>query len=173
MKKKTKVFIIAIAVILIWNHLPYHYDNEKTVAYVTSHSAPQSRSMCAWYVMKAMWCGGCRVGLIPAYAYEKTLPQMGFEEIPSKGYKPMKGDISVLPKNDCSSFGHIAIYDGKQWVSDFKQKSLYPNSTYKENGHEKIFRANDGWHWKHVWTSPRDWYGWIESLVRGFNKIKF
>ena len=57
MKKKTKNFILAIAVILIWNHLPYHYDNEKKVAYVTSHSAPQSRSMCAWYVMKAMWCG--------------------------------------------------------------------------------------------------------------------
>ena len=85
----------------------------------------------------------------------------------------MKGDISVLPQNEHSSFGHIAIYDGKQWVSDFKQKSLYPNSTYKENGHEKIFRADDGWHWKRVWTSPRDWYGWVESLVRGFNKIKF
>ena len=49
---------------------------------------------------------------------------------------PRKGDISVLPQNHHSSFGHIAIYDGKQWVSDFKQKSPYPNSTYKENGHE-------------------------------------
>ena len=34
---------------------------------------------------------------------------MGFEEIPSKGYKPKKGDISVLPQNEVSSFGHIAI----------------------------------------------------------------
>ena len=96
MKKKTKGIIIAISVILIWNHLPYHYSNEKAAAYVTSHSAPKSRSMCAWYVIKSMWHGGCPIGLIPAYAYEKTLPQMGFEEIPSKGYKPMKGDISVL-----------------------------------------------------------------------------
>ena len=175
MKKKTKGIIIAISVILIWNHLPYHYCNEKAAAYVKSHSAPKSRSMCAWYVIKSMWHGGCPIGLVPAYAYARTLPQMGFKEIPSKGnkYKPMKGDISVLPQNEESSFGHIAIYDGKQWVSDFKQKSLYPNSTYKENGHEKIFRASDGWHWKHVWTSPIDWFGWMESLVLGFDKIKF
>ena len=173
MKNRTKGIIIAIAAILIWNHLPYRYSNEKTAAYVTCHSAPKSRSMCAWYVIKSMWHGGCPIGLIPAYAYAKTLPQMGFEEIPSKGYVPIKGDISVLPQNNHSSFGHIAIYDGQQWVSDFKQKSLYPNSTYRKNGHERIFRASNGWHWKHVWTSPADWYGWIESLVLGFDKIKF
>lgn len=173
MKKKTKGIIIAIAAILIWNHLPYRYSNEKTVTYATSHAAKKSRSMCAWYVTKSMWHGGCPIGLIPAYAYEKTLPQMGFKEISSEGYKPIKGDICVLPQNKISHFGHIAIYNGEKWVSDFKHKSPYPNSTYEENGHEKIFRASDGWHWKHVWTSPTDWYGWIESLVLGFNKIKF
>ena len=94
MKKKTKVFIIAIAVILVWNHLPYHYDNEKTVIYVTSHSVPKSRSMCALYVMKAMWRGGCPIGLISANVCEKTLPQMGFEEIPTIGFKPMIGKLS-------------------------------------------------------------------------------
>ena len=172
MKSRTKVIIIVIAAILVWNHLPYRYSNEKTVAYATSHVAPQSRSMCAWYVTKGMWRGGCPIGLVPAYAYEKTLPKMGFEEISTKEYKPMKGDISVLPQNKKSSFGHIAIYDGNNWVSDFKQNNFYPNTTYKKNGY-KIFRANDGWHWKHVWTSPIDWYGWTKSLVKGFNKIKF
>jgi hypothetical protein len=172
-KKKTKAVIIIVAAVLIWNHMPYYYNNDMAVSYVTSHSAQHSRSMCAWYVIKAMWNGGCPIGLVPAYAYDKTLPQMGFEEIPSKGYVPKKGDISVLPQNEESSFGHIAIYDGERWVSDFKQKSLYPNSTYKKNGNEKLFRADDGWHWKHVWTSPMDWYDWMKSLVRGFNKIKF
>ena len=59
---------------------------------------------------------------------------MGFEEIPSKGYKPKKGDISVLPQNEVSSFGHIAIYGGKQWVSDYEQKNFYPNPYYKKKG---------------------------------------
>lgn len=173
MKRRTKVIIIVIAAILVWNHLPYRYSNEKTVAYVTNHTAIKSRSMCAWYVTKAMWRGGCPIGLVPAYAYENTLPQMGFNEISTNEYKPMKGDIAVMPQNEESSFGHIAIYDGNDWVSDFKHKKPYPNTpVYKKNGF-KIFRANDGWHWKHVWTTPVDWYGWMKSLVKGFNKIKF
>ena len=56
--KKVKAVIIIVAAILIWNHMPYYYDNDKTVSYVTSHAAPHSRSMCAWYVIKAMWQGG-------------------------------------------------------------------------------------------------------------------
>lgn len=62
---------------------------------------------------------------------------MGFEEIPSKGYKPKKGDISVLPQNEVSSFGHIAIYGGKQWVSDYEQKNFYPNPYFKKKGQEQ------------------------------------
>ena len=173
MRKTVKAVIIIVAGIFIWNHMPYYYNNDKTAIYVTSHSAQRLRSMCAWYVTKSMWHGGCPIGLVPAYAYVKTLPQMGFEEIPSKGYVPIKGDISVLPQNEKSSFGHIAIYDGKQWVSDYQQKNFYPNSYYKKKGQEHYFRASDGWHWKHVWTSPMDWYGWMKSLVMGFNKIKF
>lgn len=173
MNKKTKSLIIIVAAILIWNHMPYYYNNDKTVSYVTSHAAPHSRSMCAWYVIKAMWNGGCPIGLVPAYSYDKTLPQMGFEEIPSKGYVPQKGDISVLPQNEESSFGHIAVYNGKKWVSDFEQKEVYPGSYYRKKSQVKYFRANDGWHWKHVWTSPMDWYGWMKSLVMGFSKIKF
>lgn len=131
-----------------------------------------SRSMCAWYVIKAMWRGGCPIGLIPAYAYEKTLPQMGFNEIPTEDYRPMIGDISVLFQNEKSHFGHIAAWNDKQWVSDFKQKSIYPGRKYRSVGCYRIYRATNGWHWKHVWTSPADWYSWIESLVKGYKKIK-
>jgi hypothetical protein len=59
LKKKVKAVIIIVATILIWNHMPYYYNNDKTVSYVTFHAAPHSRSMCAWYVIKAMWNGGC------------------------------------------------------------------------------------------------------------------
>jgi hypothetical protein len=98
---------------------------------------------------------------------------MGFEEISIKGYKPMKGDISVLPTNRHTPFRHIAVYNGEQWVSDFKQKSIYPSGAYRTVGKYQIFRASDGWHWKHVWTTPVDWYGWIKSAIKGGNKIKY
>ena len=176
MKKKRKILLktvlVIVAVVLIWNHLPYYYSNDRTVEYITSHAEKESRCMCAGYVMRGMWHGGCPIGLIPAYAYSKTLPQMGFEEISVKVYKPMKGDISVVPSNNIHPFGHIAVYNGKQWVSDFKQNHILPSKAYKANGKYQIFRATDGWHWKHVWTSPVDWCGWIESVVKWSKKKK-
>ena len=171
-KKLIKVICSIIGVILIWNHLPYYYNNEKTADYATNNVASKSRTMCAGYVIKAMWHGGCPIGLVPAYAYNKILPQMGFEEISLNEYKPMKGDISVVPSNSVHPYGHIAVYNGKQWVSDFKQKHLLPSKAYKANGKYQIFRATDGWHWKHVWTTPVDWFGWIESVIKwGKKKI--
>ena len=106
MKKIKKVLVVFVGCVLAWSNLPYYYNNEKAAAYASCHVAKSSRSMCAWYVIKAMWRGGCPIGLIPAYAYDKTLPQMGFKEISLDGYQPEIGDISVLPKNEMSHFGH-------------------------------------------------------------------
>ena len=90
------------------------------------------------------------IGLVPAYTYNKILPQIGFQEIPVEGYKPQIGDICILPQNEKSSFGYIAIYNGNIWVSDYKQKSICPSREYRENGKCQYFRTTDGWHWKHV-----------------------
>ena len=97
---------------------------------------------------------------------------MGFREMKAENYIPQKGDISVLPQNDRHVFGHIAVWNGNQWVSDFKQKDLYPSQRYKAVGNARICRNKDGWHWKHVWTSPMDWYGWVEAAVKGWKHIK-
>ena len=173
-KKKLLIVVPCIVALLItWNYLPYHYSNDRTVDYATRNAASHSRTMCAGYVIRAMWHGGCPMGLVPAYAYNKILPQMGFDEVSISHYTPRRGDISVLPANSNSSFGHIAIYDGKQWISDFKQKSIYPSGAYKEVGTYQIFRISDGWHWKHVWTTPIDWCQWIIALLKGWRKINF
>ena len=173
MKKLAITLLYALAAILIWNHLPYYYSNDKAVDYITNHAETKSKCSCAGYVMRGMWRGGCPIGLLPAYAYNKTLPQMGFEEISGEGYLPKKGDISVVPSNDSHPFGHIAVYNGKQWVSDFKQNNMLCSSAYKANGRYQIFRATDGWHWKHVWTTPADWCGWVEAAKKGWKNINF
>lgn len=174
MKKKTAIIAICIiGTILVWNHLPYYYSNDKTVDFITNHAKKESLCSCAGYVMRGMWNGGCPIGLLPAYAYSKTLPQMGFEEISVNGYTPMKGDISVIPSNKERPFGHIAVFNGKQWVSDFKQGGeILPSKAYRDKGKYQIFRATDGWHWKHVWTTPVDWYGWVHAAIKGWRKIK-
>ena len=174
-KKIARIVLWVVVVILIWNHLPYYYSNDKTVDYITNHAETHSTHMCAGYVVMAMWSGRCPIGpiVLPAYAYNKILPQIGFDEIPLKGYSPQKGDISVLPRNSKHPFGHIAVYDGNQWVSDFKQKSLYPSKEYQANGKCQIFRATDGWHWKHVWTTPADWYEWVKVGTKNWKTLNF
>ena len=127
-----KVLLGLVAAYLVLTNLPYTYNNDKVADYVTSNAAPHSRTMCAWYCMRALQSGGCPVGIVPAYAYSKILPQMGFQEVSMNGYRPQKGDVCVLPTNNHSSFGHIAIYNGVQWVSDFKQKDIYPSRAYRE-----------------------------------------
>lgn len=179
MKSKWKnrllfTLVCIVGAILIWNHLPYYYSNDKAVDYISNHAESKSKCSCAGYVMRGMWRGGCPIGLLPAYGYSKTLPQMGFKEVSTKNYTPQKGDISVVPSNSKHPFGHIAVYDGKQWVSDFEQGGeILPSKAYRANGKYQIFRATDGWHWKHVWTSPSDWYGWIEATIKGWKNIKF
>ena len=76
--------------------------------------------------MRAMQAGGCPIGIYPAYYYSKVLPKYGFKVIETKDYK--KGDIIVFPAIKNHIFGHIAIWNGEQCVSDFKQKSMFPAS---------------------------------------------
>ena len=128
------------------------------------------------------WCaafvgaiaGGCGLGnIIPVSAscdrMISRFPSMGGKRVGT----PQRGDISVVPSNCKHPFGHIAVYNGKQWVSDFKQNHILPSKAYRANGTYQIYRATDGWHWKHVWTTPVDWYGWVEAVVKGRKHIKF
>ena len=170
-----KFFIVWIGITLLWNHLPYHFDPDGAADYATAHARKKSKSWCAGYVMQAMVLGSkCPMGLLPAYAYAQTLPQMGFEEVATeknKDFKPTKGDIVVLPNNELHPFGHIAIFNGEQWVSDFKQNGIYPSRAYKKTAKYQVFRAEKGWHWKHVWTHPGQWWGWIKSVAKGWLKL--
>ncbi len=175
MKKALKIALILLALTLVRNHLPYYYSNDKTVDFIVSHAEPKSKCSCAGYVMRGMWHGGCPVSLVvlPAYGYARVLPQMGFKEVPTQNYVPRKGDISVLPRNKNHVFGHIAVYDGKQWVSDFKQSQMLCSKTYRAVGKYQIFRIDDGWHWSHLRLSNfLEVPDYVETAFKGYKKIK-
>ena len=174
MKKRCKIFITIILIYVLGFHGPYKYSNEETVKYITENKESKSRSMCAWYSMKAIRSGGCyNCYIYPAYAYNKILPQLGFKEVSINNYSPKIGDISVLPKNSKSCFGHIAIYNGKKWISDFEQNDIFPGKSYKNVGKYQIFRIDDGWHWSHLHLNIIDIPDYIKSLSIGYNKIKW
>ena len=134
--------IIAASCLLYLRHCDW--SPEAAAKYATEHAEKKSIGLCAMYVRKAMIAGG-----IPLYKggnawhYKYLLPILGFEEVDKKE-KKMVGDIVVFQPIGKRWFGHIAIWNGKQWVSDFKQRSIIVHSDYtKEECEYAIFRRDD------------------------------
>jgi type VI secretion system secreted protein VgrG len=71
---------------------------------------------------------------VSAKNYGPFLDKKGFAKVPAENYVPQKGDVVVIqPYKGGSEHGHIAMYDGQQWVSDFKQKDMWGGSGYRNN----------------------------------------
>lgn len=60
---------------------------------------------------------------IAASDWGDTLINIGYKEISADFNHPIKGDIYIINKTKKHKYGHIAGYDGNQWISDFKQRS--------------------------------------------------
>lgn len=111
------------------------YDVDAAVEYLDEHAEKRSVGLCASYVRHAISAGGIPTYFHPPVAsmYIDYLPWLGFEKIEADDlstYLPQKGDIVVFEAVDGHPFGHIAMYDGRRWVSDFKQRSIYVNKAY-------------------------------------------
>lgn len=154
MKKILAIFaIITIFAYIGCRSILYNdYSNEKAVEYLTSHAEKHSARLCALYVRRAIGAGGCPTFLQPRSAcdYDKFLPDLGFTEVEAKGYEPQAGDIVVFSAVNGHKHGHICMYDGNQWVSDFKQKSMYSASAYRTEGSHSYWRRPDGKAWRKV-----------------------
>lgn len=147
-----KLFYLATFFVIIYGVVSIHYyDVDKATAYLTDNAQPKSQHECARYVRLAIQAGGCPTYIHPASAkeYDTFLPKLGFQSIPPADYKPAKGDIIVIkpPQNKSEhEHGHIAMYNGKKWISDFTQRDMYGGSIYRKKGTEYyLFRRSTGW----------------------------
>jgi len=128
-------------------------------AYASHNSVPQSEvGSCARYVRYAVEAGfGMRRDQlttlsprspVPARDWGPFLQGLGFRELSTSSY--LKGDIVVMQGYPGGSsdrngvpYGHIAMYNGNQWVSYWYQKSIYANSSYRNyNPVHFIYRPN-------------------------------
>ena len=121
---------------MLFSHIK-SFNTEKAATYVTENAAPRSKTCCAWYVMRAMHSGGCPIGIYPAWAYKHVLPLYNFKRVDKSNYRPQKGDIVVIENSKEHFWGHIAMYNGNTWVSDFVQRSITP---YRKSYPYEIFR---------------------------------
>lgn len=112
------------------------FNVDLAVDYLTKNAKNASTGYCARSVRLALEYGGIRMPKNPqhAYLYNNYLGSMGFKQILQSGYTgnslpenytPQKGDIIVVSANKNHPSGHISMYNGEQWISDFKQRTFH------------------------------------------------
>ena len=107
------------------------YDYEKAVETLNSNAKSCPVGYCARYVRVALEGGGLSTNGRPNSAkdYNTYLPTLGFKEVPAANYQPMSGDIVVMQAIGNHVHGHIQMYNGEKWVSDYTQNGFYPYIT--------------------------------------------
>lgn len=138
--------VLALVGYAIWTQT-YSFDADKAARHLTENGKEKSIHCCAWYTMRALQAGGCPAIILPAQWYRYYMPMVQFEEVSQDGYVPMKGDVVVFERpawrgwiRPSQWWGHIAMYNGEQWISDFKQKKMNP---YKKPVPYRIYRYKD------------------------------
>lgn len=122
----------------------FTFDVEVATKYLTQHAHPQPTNWCAKYVHDALEAGGIKMTRQPdAITYRNSgviVSQALYKEI-SKPSSFKKGDITITEANQYHEFGHIAMWNGTKWISDFIQKSEFsylehqpPVHYYRYNG---------------------------------------
>jgi hypothetical protein len=99
---------------------------------------PFGNSVCAKHVRLALEAGGANTSGHPALAREwgPTLLKIGFHLVPIDDpdtYPFRKGDVMVMePYQGGNPAGHIAGFDGKNWISDFVQRDYWCGPGYRK-----------------------------------------
>lgn len=99
-------------------------------ARASSVALSRSSGYCARYVRKALQLAGYEFTPNPSayqYASRGTLSNAGFSKI-SNDMPPQVGDVVVYDGSSKHPHGHIQIFDGNDWISDFRQNSISPYS---------------------------------------------
>ncbi len=112
------------------------YNISNAINHLTSNANGSSTGYCARYVRQALEAGGMSTDNHPESAcdYDTWLQTQGFRVVAVTGtYTPDAGDIVVFEALSGHAHGHIAMYNGQQWISDFVQSDMYGSSAYRNN----------------------------------------
>jgi hypothetical protein len=119
------------------------FDKNKAAEYVRVNALPPyGNGKCAPYVRKALEAGGLNTTGHPIFAKDwgPTLVRIGFRTV-ANASQPQTGDVIVLQSVKGHPSGHIELYDGENWVSDFIQEDMWPARAYQaQNAKYQIYR---------------------------------
>jgi hypothetical protein len=99
-------------------------------AWMDAHALTRSSHHCAMYCRLGMEAAGLSTQDRPrsgdAGDYGPFLLRHGAQVVAKDSYTPQVGDTVVFDKTEQHPYGHIEMYDGKRWVSDFMQHGFSP-----------------------------------------------
>ena len=132
---------------------------DKALEFLEKNAEPHSTKQCGRYVGKALNAGGFNIRSFNRDAYlfyyDKLLVNAGFkiiEELNNKSVQDLndyyseqqRGVILVILNNTNHTYGHICMYNGTKWISDFVQDSMVPyTQDPKELLHCFFFRYDE------------------------------
>jgi hypothetical protein len=128
------------------------WDPKAASSYLTNSkngwAGAVTKGKCAKAVRLAINAGGIATpnNPVPAKDYKDYLLGLGFMPVAVNGYKPQAGDIAVFPGIPGNNYGHIEMYTGNGWQSDYVQPQKPRDGSYG-----KGFFANKDWV-KHPFT---------------------
>jgi RHS repeat-associated protein len=117
-------------------------DKDKVVKWMQDNAGSKPTGKCAHVCRLGLDEGGFDSGgqqPIAAGDYGPFLLGRGAGEVP-EGKAAEAGDIAVFDKTATHKYGHIQIFDGKQWLSDFKQKGFIPYRDKASAGAHTLYR---------------------------------
>ncbi|MFT3770529.1 MAG: NlpC/P60 family protein [Minicystis sp.] len=107
------------------------WNSQAAIHYLDWHASGHSIGRCAQYTREAIEHGGIHLERhASAKDYGRSLLNAGFVEV-HETHDYRAGDVVVIQPIPGHPHGHMAMYDGHQWVSDFKQRTLYPGGSYR------------------------------------------
>ncbi len=99
-------------------------------AWMDAHALTRSSHRCAMYCRLGMEAAGLSTQDRPlsgdAGDYGPFLLRHGAQVVAKDSYTPQVGDTIVFDKTAQHPYGHIQMYDGQRWVSDFMQHGFSP-----------------------------------------------
>jgi hypothetical protein len=104
------------------------------IAHLQRIARPHSTGFCARHVRLALRAGGVAIEPWPPIArvYGDYLTRHGCVPVPVAGYAPQAGDVVVIQNYPGGkNAGHIAMYSGSKWISDFVQRDLWAGPGYR------------------------------------------
>jgi RHS repeat-associated protein len=123
------------------------FDSAAVAQTLDARAHGHSIHRCGEYVGRALAAGGAHVGSHDGGDYGPFLLGGGFGTESLTGYAPEQGDVAVFARSADHPYGHIAAYDGSQWVSDFFQgANPNPYRVQSSAGPEAIYRSEHPCH---------------------------